>query len=56
VDEPFVLVHRARGGDERLAGDLPAEDADPVLVGRETAEEVDLDRLEVEQLDEVVEG
>jgi hypothetical protein len=56
VDEPLVLVDGARRGDQRLAGDLAAEDADPVLVGGEAAEEVHLDRFEVEQLDEIVEG
>ncbi len=33
VDEPAALADRASGGDERLAGDLPAEDALAVLVG-----------------------
>ena len=50
------LVDRAGGGDERLAGDLPAEHALALLVGGVTAEDVDLDRVEVEQGDEVVEG
>ena len=44
------------GGDERLARDLAAEDALAVLVGADAAEDVDLDRLEVEQLDERVDG
>ena len=51
-----VVVDRAGRGHERLAGHLAAEDALAVLVGRHAPEDVDLDRLEVEQLDEVVDG
>ncbi len=47
---------RAGGGHEGLAGDLPAEDALDGLVGAHPAEDVDLDRLEVEQGDEPVDG
>ena len=55
-------VHRpvrrdgAAGGDERLAGDLPAEDPLQRLVRLLAAEDVDLDALEVEQLHELVQG
>ena len=49
VDEAVRLVDRAGRGDERLAGDLAAEHPLAVLVGRAAAEDVDLDRLEVEQ-------
>ena len=55
VDQPAGL-HRAGGRHQRLAGHLPAEDPLAVLVGRDAAEDVDLDRFEVEQGDEVVEG
>ena len=51
-----VGVDRAGRGHEGLPGDLAAEDALAVLVGRHAAEDVDLDRLEVEQLDEGVDG
>src|SRR5690606_5374568 len=47
-------VDRAGRGDERLAGHLAAEDALAVLVRRDAAEDVDLDRLEVEQLHQIV--
>ena len=55
VDQAGAVVDRAGRGDERLAGDLPAEHPLAVLVGRDPAEHVDLDRLEVEQSDQVVE-
>ena len=42
-------------GDERLAGDLPAEHPLALLVRRGAAEDVHLDRLEIEQGDEGVE-
>ena len=47
-------VDRAGRGDERLAGDLAAEHPLALLVGADAAEDVDLDRLEVEELDELV--
>ncbi len=50
-----VVRHGADRGDEGLAGDLAAEDALPVVVGRAAAEDVDLDALEVEQVDELLE-
>ena len=56
VHEAGRVVDRAGRGDERLAGDLAAEDPLAVLVRRAAAEDVDLDRLEVEQGDEIVEG
>ena len=56
VHEAAGIVDRAGRGDQRLAGDLAAEDPLAVLVGRAAAEDVDLDRLEVEQRHEVVEG
>ena len=49
-----VGVDGAAGGDERLRGDLPAEDALGVLVGAEPAEQVDLEHLELEQVEQVV--
>ena len=51
-----VVVDRAGRGHERLPGDLAPEDALAVLVGRHAPEDVDLDRLEVEQLHEGVDG
>ena len=56
VDLAFRVVDRAGRRDEGLAGDLTAEDALAVLVGRAAAEDVDLDRLEREQRHEFVEG
>ena len=47
--------HRARRGHEGLAGDLAAEDPLAVLVGGDTAEDVHLDGLEVEDGDQLVE-
>ena len=49
------FLHGAPGGDERLAGDLAAEDPLALLVGALAAEDVDLDPLEVEQSIEIVE-
>ncbi len=46
----------AAGGDERLAGDLSAENALALLVWRLPAEDVDLDAFEIEELDEIVES
>ena len=48
-------VDGAGGGDERLAGHLAAERALPVLLGRLAPEDVDLDRFEVEEVDDCVE-
>jgi hypothetical protein len=55
VDEAPPFVDGASGGDERLAGHLAAEDALAVLVRRAATEDVDLDRLEIEQRHQVVE-
>ncbi len=55
VHEAPPLVDRACRGDERLPGHLAAEDPLAVLVRRSPAEDVDLDRLEVEQRHEIVE-
>ena len=41
---------------QRLAGHLPAEDALALLVGLGAAEDVDLDRFEVEEIDEELQG
>ena len=54
VDPP--LLHRAARGDQGLARHLPAEDALAILLGADAAEDVDLDRLEVEELAELVDG
>jgi hypothetical protein len=56
VHQPLRVVDGAGRGDEGLAGDLAAEDPLAVLVGRAAAEDVDLDRLEREEGDEIVEG
>ena len=53
-------VHHARGDgaprrDERLPRDLPAEDANPVLLRRPAAKEVQLQFLEIEDRHEEVE-
>ena len=55
VHQPTGIVDRARRRDEGLTGNLAAEHALAVLVGGTTAEEVHLDRLEVEEVDQVVE-
>ena len=39
---------------QRLGGDLAAEDALALLVGLNATEDVDLDRLEIEEVDEEV--
>ncbi len=44
------------GGHQRLAGDLPTEHPLGLDIGARPPEDVDLDRLEVEQGDEVVDG
>ena len=53
---PARVVDGAGGGHQGLSGDLATEHPLAVLVGRHAAEDVDLDRFEIEQLDEVVEG
>ena len=47
-------VDRSRRGDERLAGDLPAEHPLALDVGAPAPEDVLLDLLQVEEPDEVV--
>ncbi len=56
VDVTGRLVDGAGRGDERLTGDLAAEHPLTVLVGRATAEDVDLDRLQSEEGHELVQG
>jgi hypothetical protein len=51
-----AVVDRPGRGHEGLPRHLAAEDALAVLVGRHAPEDVHLDRLEVEQLDEGVDG
>ncbi len=53
MDGP-VGVDSAAGGDEGLRGDLTAEDPLAVLVGAEPAEQVHLERLELEEVEQVV--
>ncbi len=50
----LAVFDGAPGGHERLAGHLAAEDALAVLVGLDATEDIDLDRLEVQQVDEEV--
>ena len=56
VHRPLGIVDRAGRGDQRLTGDLAAEDPLAVLVGRAAAEDVHLDRLQGEQRHEFVEA
>ena len=51
-----VRRHGPAGRDERLPGDLPAIDPLDGLVGRPAAEDIDLDLLQVEQVEQLVEG
>ena len=51
---PCSGIDRAGRGHERLAGDLAAEHALSILVRADAPEDVDLDRLEVEERDELV--
>ena len=53
MDVPAGFVDRAGRRDERLAGDLAPEHPLAVFVGLDAPEDVDLDRLEVEQVDQV---
>ena len=55
VDRPG-RVDRPAGCDERLARHLPAEHPLAPLLRAAPAEQVDLERLQVEELDQVVEG
>ena len=49
-----VVVDGSRCRDQRLPGHLTAEDSLAILVGIDAAEDVDLDRLQVQQIDEGV--
>ena len=49
-------LHRAGGRHQRLARHLAPEDPLAVLVGGDAPEDVHLDRFEVEQADEGVDG
>ena len=53
MDVSAGLVDRACRGDERLTGNLTTEHALAVLVGLDAAEDIHLDRLEVEEFDEI---
>ena len=55
VDVTILQVDRSRSSHECLTGDLAAKDSLAVLVGAAASEDVDFDRLHVEQGDEVVE-
>lgn len=54
VDE--VVVDRSGGGNERLARHLSAEDPLPLLIGTLATEHVPFDRLEIEDVEEFVDG
>ncbi len=56
MDHPLGSVDGAGGGNQRLASDLAAKDALAIFVRRASAKQVDFDRLEVKELDEVIEG
>ena len=55
VHEAERVLDRSGGRDEGLAGDLTAEHALAVLLRRHASEQVDLDRFQVEQVDQIVE-
>ena len=48
----YAVRHGASRRDQRLADHLPAEDALATLLRARAAEQVDLDRLEIEELDQ----
>ena len=56
VDAAIRLVNRARRCDECLSRDLASEHSLAVFIRWSTAEDVDFDLLEVEQMHEIVEG
>ena len=56
VNPTVAVIDGPRGRHQRLSGDLSAEDALTVLLGRSSAEDVDLDGLEIQQGDEVVQS
>ena len=49
-------LNRPPGGNERLRGHLTAEDAKPLLVKVLSAEDIHLDRLEIEEFDELLQS
>jgi hypothetical protein len=51
-----VVVDGAAGSHQRLAGDEAPEDPLALFVRTPSAENIDLDRFEVEEGDEIVEG
>ena len=51
-----ALAYRAGSGHQRLARHLSAEDALPVFLWADPAEDVDLERLEIEEFDEMLQG
>ena len=51
-----ALVDGAAGGDEGLCGNLAAKDAKAGFVEVLSTKDVDLDRLEIEQFDELAQG
>ena len=56
MHESACFVDRVSSRDERLPRHLAAEDTLAILVECVPAEHVDLDYLEIEQVDEVIEG
>ena len=50
------LLHGPARGHQRLGRDLTAEHALAVLIGTHPPEDVDLDGLEVEEVDQKIEG
>ena len=51
-----VVIHGPGRRHECLAGHLTTEDALPILIGVDPPEDVDLDRLQIEEGDEGVDG
>ena len=49
----MALFDRSAGGNERLGQYLSAEDTLPVFLGAAPAEQVDLDRFQVEQVKDI---
>jgi hypothetical protein len=49
-------IDRPAGGHQRLGGHLSAEHPLTVLIGTDPPEDVDFDGLEVEEVDEKIEG
>ena len=55
MHESSDFIDRASSCHQRLTRHLASEDALSIFVRRVSAEDIDLDHLEVEQLDEIVE-